>query len=140
MANSSSSSKLPISQEIENPSSFNLSIPPPEESPSTPVCGVGETAESNTPHTEVVASPALQFGEVLPYSPTLVLSYEKSQNSEAQSIVKPTLETPIEQLEVVSRAVSSTMSERLFEGDLPEGKTPESNILVAVMSPQFGLI
>ncbi|KAG5585056.1 hypothetical protein H5410_045490 [Solanum commersonii] len=37
MNNSSSSSKLHISQEIENPSSFNFSIPLPEESPSTPV-------------------------------------------------------------------------------------------------------
>ncbi|KAH0638873.1 hypothetical protein KY290_036181 [Solanum tuberosum] len=78
MTNSSSSSKLPISQEIKTPSSFNFSIPPPEESPSTPGCGIGETGESNTPFTE------------------------------AQSVVKPSLETPTEGLEVVSRVVSST--------------------------------
>ncbi|KAH0636584.1 hypothetical protein KY289_036499 [Solanum tuberosum] len=54
-----------------------------------------------------------------------------SQNSEAQSVVKPTLKTPTKDLEVVSQRghVSSTMSERLFEGDLPEGKGMESNIL-----------
>ncbi|KAH0730481.1 hypothetical protein KY289_001669 [Solanum tuberosum] len=51
-----------------------------EESSSTPVCGVGETSYSVTPHTEVMASPALHSGEILPYSPTLVLSSEKSQN------------------------------------------------------------
>ena len=44
MSNSISSSQTPISQEVENPSSFNFSIPPPNETPSTPVCGVGETS------------------------------------------------------------------------------------------------
>ncbi|KAH0633618.1 hypothetical protein KY284_036404 [Solanum tuberosum] len=34
-------------------------------------------------------------------------------------------------MEVVSRAVSSIMSERLFEGDFPEGRGPESSILAA---------
>ncbi|KAH0729399.1 hypothetical protein KY289_000587 [Solanum tuberosum] len=33
-------------------------------------------------------------------------------------------------MEVGSMAISSTMSERLFEGDLPEGKGPKSCILV----------
>ncbi|KAG5586704.1 hypothetical protein H5410_047138 [Solanum commersonii] len=126
---SSSSSKLSISQEIENPSSFNFSIPPPEESPSTPVYGVGEMGESITPHTKLVASPAFPSGEVLPYSLTLVLSNKNSQNSEAQSIVKPSVDLPTEEVEVVSKAVSSTMSERLFNGYLPKGKGVESNIL-----------
>ncbi|KAG5609881.1 hypothetical protein H5410_021162 [Solanum commersonii] len=54
MTNSYSSLKLPVPLEIENPYSFNFSIPPPEESPSTPVYGVGETGESITPHTKVV--------------------------------------------------------------------------------------
>ncbi|KAH0725065.1 hypothetical protein KY284_000930 [Solanum tuberosum] len=86
MSNSSSPSKSPLSQEIENPSH---SIPPPEGSPSTPVCGL--------------------------------------------SVVKPTPETPTEDLEFVSQPghVSSTMSERLFEGDLPKGKGMESNLLAA---------
>ncbi|KAG5604806.1 hypothetical protein H5410_026298, partial [Solanum commersonii] len=44
MSNSISSSQTLISQEVENPSSFNFSIPPPDETPSTPVCGVGETS------------------------------------------------------------------------------------------------
>ncbi|KAG5606448.1 hypothetical protein H5410_027940 [Solanum commersonii] len=99
---SSSSSKLLIYQEIENPGSFNFSTLPPEESVLTPVCGVGETSESITPHTEVVASPTLPSGEILPCSPTLVLY-----------------------------GVSSTMSGRLFDRGLLEGKGPESNILVA---------
>ncbi|KAG5581219.1 hypothetical protein H5410_051846 [Solanum commersonii] len=74
MTNSSSSLKLHISQEIINPSSFNFSIPSLEESHSTPVYEVGEMGESNTPHTEMVVSPAPPSGEVLPCSPTLVLS------------------------------------------------------------------
>ncbi|KAG5630561.1 hypothetical protein H5410_002278 [Solanum commersonii] len=86
MSNSSSPSKSPFSQEIENPSH---SIPPPEGSPSTPVCRL--------------------------------------------SVVKPTPETPTEDIEFVSQRgpVSSTMSERLFEGDLPKGKGMESNLLAS---------
>ncbi|KAH0705608.1 hypothetical protein KY289_010684 [Solanum tuberosum] len=131
MTNSSLSSELSISQEIENPSSFNFSIPLLEESPSTPVCSAGETGESITHHTEVVASPAPPSGKVLPCLPTLILSGEKSQNLEAQSVAKPSGDLPTEEVEVVSKAVSSTMSERLFDGDLPEGRGPKSNILAA---------
>ncbi|KAH0633532.1 hypothetical protein KY284_036318 [Solanum tuberosum] len=105
--------------------------PGPHDSPSTPVCGVGETGESITPLTEVVVSLALPFGEILPCSPTLVLSCDKSQNSEAQSVIKPSVDPPTKEVEVLSREVSSTMSERLFDGDLPEGKGSESNILAA---------
>ncbi|KAG5611315.1 hypothetical protein H5410_022596 [Solanum commersonii] len=36
---------------------------------------------------------------------------------------------PIEEVVVVSKAESSTMSKRLFAGDFPEGKGPKSNIL-----------
>ncbi|KAG5620000.1 hypothetical protein H5410_005218 [Solanum commersonii] len=52
--------------------------------------------------------------ENMPCSPTLVLSGKDSQNSEAQSIVKPVTETPIEDLEVMYQPglASSTMSER----------------------------
>ncbi|KAH0776230.1 hypothetical protein KY290_007641 [Solanum tuberosum] len=129
MTNSSTSSKTPIPQEFESPSSFNFSTPLAEQSPSTPVCGVGEIGESITPLTEVVVSPALPSGEIFPYSPTLVMSCDKSQNSEAQSVIKPSVDPPTEEVEVLSRGVFSTMSERLFDGDLPEGKGPESNIL-----------
>ncbi|KAG5579823.1 hypothetical protein H5410_050450 [Solanum commersonii] len=132
MINSSSSSKLPISQEIKTPNLFNFSIPSPEKYLSTPFCGVGETDESNTPHTEVAVSPVLKSGEVLSCSPTLVLFGDKYENFEARSVVKPSLGTPSKELEVMSRVVSSTMSERLFERDLPKGKGPESNILAAV--------
>ncbi|KAH0705861.1 hypothetical protein KY289_010937 [Solanum tuberosum] len=126
MSNSSSPPKLPLSQEIENPSSFNFSILFPKESSCMLVCGVGETDESITPHTKVLAS---LVPNPRPCSPTLVLSGKDSQNFVAQSVVMPTSE--ILDLEVVSqpRHVSSTMSERLLEGDLPEGKSVESNIL-----------
>ncbi|KAG5580775.1 hypothetical protein H5410_051402 [Solanum commersonii] len=78
MSNSVSSSQTPISQEVENSSSFNFSIPSPDETHSTPVCGIGETGESTTPLTEVVTYPVVPSEEILPYSPTLVLSDEKS--------------------------------------------------------------
>ncbi|XP_015168574.1 uncharacterized protein [Solanum tuberosum] len=93
--------------------------------------GVGQTDESITSHNEVLVSPVINPGEILPCSPTLVLLDKYSQNFEAQSVVKPTLKTPTKDLEVVSQPgdVLSTMSERLFEGDLPEGKGMESNIL-----------
>ncbi|KAG5572942.1 hypothetical protein H5410_062708 [Solanum commersonii] len=132
MTNSSSSSKLPVPLEIENPRSFNFSIPP-EESPSPPVCGAGETGESITPYTKVVASPAHPSRENLLCSSTFALSGEKSQHSEAQSVVKPSVAIPTEEVEVVSRVVSSTISERLFDGDFPEGKGRESNILAVAI-------
>ncbi|KAG5579388.1 hypothetical protein H5410_050015 [Solanum commersonii] len=102
-------------EKIETPSSFNFSIPPPEKSSSIPVSRVGETAEFFTPHTEVVTSPVLNSGEIFPCSPTLVLFGKESQNFEAQSIMKSTLEKPFKDLEIVSKVVSSTMSERTEE-------------------------
>ncbi|KAG5580367.1 hypothetical protein H5410_050994 [Solanum commersonii] len=76
-----------------------------------------------------MASPELPFGEIMPCSPTLVLSSDKSQNLEAHSFVKPSVERPTEEIEVASRAVSSIMSKRLFERDLAEGRGLESKIL-----------
>ncbi|KAH0644958.1 hypothetical protein KY284_032842 [Solanum tuberosum] len=87
--------------------------------------------ESITPLTEVIASHVLPSEVVLACSLTLVLSGEKSQNSKAQSVVKPSVEPLSKEMQVDSMVVSSTMSERLFEGDLPEGKGLESCILVA---------
>ncbi|KAG5584699.1 hypothetical protein H5410_045133, partial [Solanum commersonii] len=100
---------------IETPSSFNFSIPPPEESPSTPVCVIGETGQSNTPLTEVVMSHTLKSGEILPFSPTLVLS-----------VVKPSLETPTEGLEVGSRVVSSTSLSGYSKGICLRERVPHS--------------
>ncbi|KAH0633570.1 hypothetical protein KY284_036356 [Solanum tuberosum] len=90
-----------------------------------------KTDESITSHNEVLVSPVINPGEILPCSPTLVLLDKYSKNSEAQSIVKPTLKIPTKDLEVVSQLghMSSTMYERLFEGDLLEGKGMKSNIL-----------
>ncbi|KAG5616619.1 hypothetical protein H5410_016443 [Solanum commersonii] len=131
MTSSASSSKTPISQEVENPSPFNFFVLLPEESPSTSVCGIGQTDESINPLAKVVASLILSSEEILPCSLTLVLSCDKSQNSKAQSVAKRVDEPSTEEVEVASRVVSSTMYERFFERDLPEGKGPESNILAA---------
>ncbi|KAH0686205.1 hypothetical protein KY289_016970 [Solanum tuberosum] len=96
-----------------------------------PVRGAGELDESFSPQTEITASHVPSSDEVLVCSPTLVLSGDKSQNSEAQSVAKPSAELLYEEIEVGSLAVSSTIFERLFEGDLPEGKGPDSCILTA---------
>ncbi|KAG5616686.1 hypothetical protein H5410_016510 [Solanum commersonii] len=133
MPNSESSSKTPISQEVENPSSFNFSVSPPEESPSTPVCGVGEMDESVILLADILASPIFHSENIVVCSPTLVLSGDNSQNLKAQSVEKHNVGLPSEEIDVGSMAVSSAMFERLFEGDLPEGKGPESCILTAGM-------
>ncbi|KAG5584681.1 hypothetical protein H5410_045115 [Solanum commersonii] len=126
-----SSSKTSISQEVENPSSFKFSIPSPEESPSTPVYGVGEIDESISPAADILVSPVLHSENMLVCSPTLVLSSEKSPNSEAQSVAKPNEGLFMEETNIGSLEVSSTISERVFEGDLPKAKGPESCILTA---------
>uniref|UniRef100_M1DLL8 Uncharacterized protein n=1 Tax=Solanum tuberosum TaxID=4113 RepID=M1DLL8_SOLTU len=59
------SSKTSISQEVENPSSFNFSVPPSEESPSTQVCGVGEMDESISPAADILVSPVLHSGNIV---------------------------------------------------------------------------
>ncbi|KAH0636587.1 hypothetical protein KY290_037012 [Solanum tuberosum] len=111
MPNSSSPSKSPLSQGIENPvhsiSQFLL-------------------LKDLCPHQFVGFVRLINLSH-----PTM--KYKDSQNSEALSVVKPTLEIPTKDLEVVSQPghVSSTMSERLFEGDFPEGKGMESNRLAA---------
>ncbi|KAG5579769.1 hypothetical protein H5410_050396 [Solanum commersonii] len=89
MPNSSSYSKIHISPEVENLSSSNFFVLTPKESTLTPVCGVGEMDESTTPPTEVIVSPVLPSEDILACSPTLVLSGEKSQNSDTQSVTKP---------------------------------------------------
>ncbi|KAG5605122.1 hypothetical protein H5410_026614 [Solanum commersonii] len=114
-----SSSKIPISQEVENPSSFNFSVPPPEESPSTPVCGVGELDESISPTIDILVSRVLHSGNTLVCSPTLVFSSDKSPNSEAQSMANPNGGLSTEEIDIGSMA------------DLPEGKGLESCILTA---------
>ncbi|KAG5605579.1 hypothetical protein H5410_027071 [Solanum commersonii] len=86
MSNPSSPPKSPLSQEIEIPSLFNFSIPPPEGSPSTPVCGVGETDEFITLHTDVLESPISNPIEILPCSPMIILLGKDSQNFEAQRV------------------------------------------------------
>ncbi|KAG5600433.1 hypothetical protein H5410_031803 [Solanum commersonii] len=115
MSITESSSKTSISQEVENPSSFNFFIPPLKESLSTPVCGVGEMDESISPVCHVLHSE-----NMLVCSHTLVLSSDKSPNSEAHSVSKPN-----------EGFLRKKLTLRLFEGDLPEGKGPESCILTA---------
>ncbi|KAH0639680.1 hypothetical protein KY285_036266 [Solanum tuberosum] len=74
MSKSNSSSKIHVFQEVETPSSFNFSIPIPEESSSTPICREGEMAESTTPQTEVLPFSVPLSPENLVCSPTLVVS------------------------------------------------------------------
>ncbi|KAG5627548.1 hypothetical protein H5410_012766 [Solanum commersonii] len=87
--------------------------------------------ESISPPVSILASHVLHSENILVCSPILVLSGDKSQNSESQSVAKPNVVPPLEDIEVGSMAVSSTISERLFEGDLPEEKCSESCILAA---------
>ena len=54
------------------------------------------------------------------------------KNLKAQSIVKHTVDLFTEQLEVDFRAMASSKSECLFEGDLPKVKGPESNFVDVV--------
>ncbi|KAH0665458.1 hypothetical protein KY290_027691 [Solanum tuberosum] len=131
MSISESSSKESVSQEVENPSSFNFSVPPPKESPFTPVCGVGEMDESISPVGDILVSPIRPSENLLGCSPTLVLSGDKSPNSEAQSVTKPNQGLFTEETNIGSLEVSPTISERVFEGDLPEGQGPKSCILTA---------
>uniref|UniRef100_M0ZPZ6 Transferase, transferring glycosyl groups n=1 Tax=Solanum tuberosum TaxID=4113 RepID=M0ZPZ6_SOLTU len=109
MSNPDSSSMTPLSQEVENLSSFNFSIPTPEESPSTPICAAGEMDESFTPQTELVASHIPSSDKVLVCTPTLVLSGNKSQKSEAQSVTKPGAELFSEEIEVGQMAVGEEL-------------------------------
>ncbi|KAG5598555.1 hypothetical protein H5410_029925 [Solanum commersonii] len=74
MSITESSSRTSISQEVENPSSFNFSVHPLEESPSTPVCGAGEMDESISSLVDILVSHVLHSGNTLVCSPTLVLS------------------------------------------------------------------
>uniref|UniRef100_M1D8C0 Cytochrome P450 71D7 n=1 Tax=Solanum tuberosum TaxID=4113 RepID=M1D8C0_SOLTU len=104
MSITESSSKTTISQEVENPISFNFSIPPPEESPSTPVCDVGEMDESISPAADILVCYVLHSGNKLVCSPTLVLSSDKSPNLEAQFVSKPNEGLPTEKIDIGSMA------------------------------------
>ncbi|KAH0698785.1 hypothetical protein KY284_013000 [Solanum tuberosum] len=84
---------MSITESSENPNPFNFPNPPPEESPSTPVCGAGEIVEPFCPPADNLVSHVLPSGNTLKCSPTLVLSNEKSPFLEAQSVEKPN-ETP----------------------------------------------
>ncbi|KAH0738544.1 hypothetical protein KY290_037249 [Solanum tuberosum] len=84
---------MSITESSEKPNPFNFPDPPPEESPSTPVCGTGEIVEPLCPPADILVSPVLSSGNTLKYTPTLFLSSEKSSFLEAQSVTKPN-ETP----------------------------------------------
>ncbi|KAH0680283.1 hypothetical protein KY290_022471 [Solanum tuberosum] len=79
-----------LSQEVENPSSFDFSIPIPEDSPSTPVCGAGEMDESFSSQTEITASYVPPSDEVLVYSPTPVLSGDLPEGKDPDSCILTT--------------------------------------------------
>ncbi|KAH0644973.1 hypothetical protein KY284_032857 [Solanum tuberosum] len=80
---------------------------------------------------DILVSPVRLSENLLVCSPTLVLSGDKSPNSEAQSVAKPNEGLFTEETNIGSLEVSSTIFERVFEGDLPEEKGPESCILTA---------
>uniref|UniRef100_M1DDJ8 Uncharacterized protein n=1 Tax=Solanum tuberosum TaxID=4113 RepID=M1DDJ8_SOLTU len=124
-------SRTPLSLEMENPNPFHFLTSLVEISPSTPMCGMGKTGEFVTPQTKVVEQSTFKPVEPLPFSLTLVLSGKYSQNSKVQLVVKPASGVPTEELDVTSQLgpMSSMMSERLFDGDLPKEKGTESNIL-----------
>ncbi|KAH0650083.1 hypothetical protein KY284_029995 [Solanum tuberosum] len=96
-----------------------------------PVYGVGEMDESITPSVDILAFSVLYSENILVCSPTLVLSGNKSQNSEVQSVAKLNVGLPSEEIDIGYMAVSSTISERLFERDLLEGKGLELCILIS---------
>ncbi|KAH0668996.1 hypothetical protein KY289_023489 [Solanum tuberosum] len=80
---------MSITESSENPNPFNFPDPPPEESPSTPVCGAGEIVEPFCQPVDNLVSPVLPSENTLKCSPILVLSSEKSPSLEAQSMAKP---------------------------------------------------
>lgn len=82
-----------------------------------------------TPHTDVIFSHVLPSNHVLVCTPTLVLFEEKYYNSDAQFVAKIGAELTFD---VGSMVVSSTISERSFEGDMPGDKGPDSCILAAI--------
>ncbi|KAG5590628.1 hypothetical protein H5410_041142 [Solanum commersonii] len=70
MSNSVSSSQTIISQEVENPSSFNFSIPLPNETPSTLVCGVGETSSIAASRVQTEGARKRRREDIEPEKPT----------------------------------------------------------------------
>ncbi|KAG5581470.1 hypothetical protein H5410_052097 [Solanum commersonii] len=111
--------------------SFNFSVPPLEESLSTPVYGVREIDKSISLAADIFVSPVLHSENMLVCSPTLVLSSDKSPNSEARSVAKHNEGLFTKETNIGSLEVSSTISERVFEEDLHEGEGPESCVLTA---------
>ncbi|KAG5612423.1 hypothetical protein H5410_023704 [Solanum commersonii] len=86
-------------------------------------------AKSTTPQTEVLPFSVPLSLENLVCSLTLVVSKNKSQDFGAYLVEKPLDEHVYEETKAGSMAVSLTMLERLFEGDLPEETSPVSCIL-----------
>ncbi|WMV49497.1 hypothetical protein MTR67_042882 [Solanum verrucosum] len=54
MSNPSSPSRTSLSPKMVNPNPFQFSTTPTKPSPSTPMCGMGETGESTIPQTKVM--------------------------------------------------------------------------------------
>ncbi|KAH0777326.1 hypothetical protein KY290_008737 [Solanum tuberosum] len=56
---------MSITESSENPNPFNFPDPPPEESPSTPVCGAGKIVEPFCPPADNLISHVLYSGNTL---------------------------------------------------------------------------
>ncbi|KAG5584876.1 hypothetical protein H5410_045310 [Solanum commersonii] len=115
MSNSSSSSN-----------SFNFSVPPPEGSLSTPVCGVGETDESITLHTEVLTLET-QSEDLEVVSQPGPVSSTMSERGDTQSIL---LEQEYRSLELVPHNVQPVFDQTLKSFGVDSKKEEETSLVL----------
>ncbi|KAG5620769.1 hypothetical protein H5410_005987 [Solanum commersonii] len=87
MSNSVSTSQTLISQEVENPSSFNFSIPLPDKTPSTPVCGVGETSAIAASRVQTKRARKRRRESIEPKKPTSTPYPIRSSDTESEDVV-----------------------------------------------------
>ncbi|KAH0645533.1 hypothetical protein KY284_033417 [Solanum tuberosum] len=86
MLNFVSSSQTFISKEVENPSSFNISIPPPDETHSTPACGVGETSAITASRVQTKKAKKRRREGIEPEKPTSTPLPIKSSDTESEDV------------------------------------------------------
>lgn len=130
MPNSESSSEIPISQEVET--LFHLISPLLLEIVSYDSSLYRCTKDGfDVLDSAVAAFPLLPSESALPFSSAFVIFEGGFKNSKSQSMEKLRSEPFLEELNCASMAISATISEKHFEGDLPEGKGLESYILTA---------
>ncbi|KAG5604618.1 hypothetical protein H5410_026110 [Solanum commersonii] len=72
---------------VENPSSFNFFIPLPDETPSTPVCGVGETSVKAASRVQTETARKRIRESIEPKNPTSTPFPIKSSDTESEDVV-----------------------------------------------------